>query len=151
MRVFIENEAGKAIKNIFDEINLAYIGSRPVSAPYPYPYGFAIDTLSGDGDNLDCFVLTNQSLKMGEVVDAEPLALVEMKEDGEVDHKVIACLAGENRVLDQETKDRIVSFLRTVFAHIKGKQMEIGRFLPREQALAFIEKTREAFDSTHKE
>lgn len=92
MKVFTENERGKAIKNIFNERTLEYVESRTVSAPYPYPYGFVTETLSGDGDCLDCFVLTNKPLKTGDAVDVEPIALMEMKEDGEIDHKIIARL-----------------------------------------------------------
>lgn len=144
MKVFIENKANEAIKNFFDEVALTYIESKPVSAPYPYPYGFVVNTLSGDGDCLDCFVLTDRVLQTGDTIEAEPLALMEMKEDGEIDHKVIARLQGENRVLDDDAKEKIVNFIHKVFAHIADKKMEVGEFLPKEKATECIAETTKA-------
>jgi len=57
MKVFIENEAGTNLKNIFNEDTLDFRKTVQVSAEYPFPYGFILDTKSGDGDNLDCFMI----------------------------------------------------------------------------------------------
>ncbi len=64
MRVLIENEAGSRTKNTYDERTLAFVRSAQVSAAYPFPYGFAVGTKSGDGDAVDCFVLTDEPLKL---------------------------------------------------------------------------------------
>lgn len=61
MKVFIENEAGSNQKNIYDEKTLEYKKTVTISRKYPYPYGFIIDTTSGDGDNLDVFIITEKS------------------------------------------------------------------------------------------
>lgn len=42
MEVFIENEAGKATKNVYDA--LAWFRALAVSRPYPFPYGFVVGT-----------------------------------------------------------------------------------------------------------
>ncbi len=65
-----------------------------VSAAYPYPYGFVLGTTGGDGDAVDCFVLTETPLRSGSIVECEPVGLLEQIEDGGVDHKVLAVLAG---------------------------------------------------------
>src|SRR5262245_43111138 len=101
MRVFIENEAGSRIKNTYDEQMLALVRSAEVSAAYPYPYGFAIGTKSGDGDAVDCFVVTDRPLASGSVVECEPVALLEQVEDGEIDHKVLAALPGSQHAIDE--------------------------------------------------
>ena len=59
MKVFIENEAGSNKKNIFDEKSLEFEKQVDVSRSYPYPYGFVLNTTVEDGDNVDCFVLTD--------------------------------------------------------------------------------------------
>ncbi len=129
MKVFIENEAGKNIKNIYDEKTLYFKKSVEVSAPYPLPYGFVLETTSGDGDNLDCFILTNKAIKGDQVVNVEAVALLEMYEDDELDHKVIARIKGDVIDLNDATKQKLVDFLQVVFSHIPNKYMEVGNFL----------------------
>lgn len=87
MKVFIENEAGTKIKNIFDEKALVFRKSVTVSEKYPFPYGFILNTTSGDGDNLDCFVLTKKLLKSQEIIDVDVIGMFEEIEDGEEDNK----------------------------------------------------------------
>ncbi len=103
MRVFIENEAGSRRKNIYDERTLAHLRSVEVSAAYPFPYGFVLGTISGDGDAVDCFVLTETPLRSGTIVECEPVGLLEQIEDGEIDHKVLAVLPGTDARLDAAT------------------------------------------------
>ena len=134
MKVFIENEAGKAIKNIFAEKTLEFKKSYQVSTPYPLPYGFVLATTSDDGDNLDCFVLTKEPLKTGQIIEVEAIALMEMFEDGELDHKVIGRMAGEAIELDDEMKQTLQNFVQTVFKHIPGKRIEVGNFLDADAA-----------------
>jgi inorganic pyrophosphatase len=142
MRVLIENEAGSRTKHSYDERTLALTGSATVSAGYPYAYGFAIGTRSGDGDAVDCFVLSKTPLKSGTVVECEPLALLEQIEDGEVDHKVLAAPVGEVAMIDDGVLRNITAFVQAVFAHIPGKTMKIGRLLDRRAAEDFLERCR---------
>lgn len=138
MRVLIENEAGSRIKNTYDEQSLAFVRRAEVSAAYPFPYGFAVGTKSGDGDAVDCFVLTTRKLQSGSVVECEPLALLEQVEDGEIDHKVLAALAGETPAIDDATLGALKNFVVSVFAHIPGKDMKVGRLLDRQAAETFL-------------
>jgi hypothetical protein len=80
IKVFIENEAGSSIKNTYDEKTLELIGSAEVARPYPYPYGFVLDTLSGDGDCVDCFVVTEKALRSGDMVACSPVHLLQQHE-----------------------------------------------------------------------
>ncbi|HEX2216430.1 MAG TPA: inorganic diphosphatase, partial [Xanthobacteraceae bacterium] len=138
MRVFIENEAGSRIKNTFDERTLARVGTAEVSRAYPYPYGFVLGTRSGDGDAVDCFVLTRTPLKSGTIAQCLAVGLLEQVEDGETDHKVLALLPGESVGLNGAVLAQLTDFVSGVFAHVPGKRMEIGRLLGREAAESFI-------------
>ena len=138
MRVFIENEAGSRRKNIYDESTLVYQRTDEVSRAYPYPYGFVIGTRSGDGDCVDCFVLTTAALTSGSIVDCEPLGMLEQVEDGEVDHKVLAVPRGEHLVLDDAVVAALKDFIYGVFAHVPGKRMQIGGLLGRAEAEAYL-------------
>lgn len=134
MKVFIENEAGSNQKHIFDEKQLAYKKTVTVSTPYPYPYGFVLNTTSGDGDNLDCFVLTKQSLASQAVVEAEIVGAIELVEDGQEDPKILAVLAGEPMAVDGQVEVTLREFLLGVFAHLPAKKMVVGKMLSKELA-----------------
>jgi inorganic pyrophosphatase len=90
VNVFIENEAGSSRKNHHDEKSLRFQRSELVSRAYPYPYGFIVGTVNADGDCLDCFVITGQQLKTGDVVACDAIGLMEQTEDGLSDHNVLA-------------------------------------------------------------
>ena len=138
MRVLIENEAGSKRKNTYDERTLAFVRSAEVSATYPFPYGFAVGTRSGDGDAADCFVITSQWLASGSVVECRPIGLLEQIEDGAIDHKVLMALPDENPKIDEATLAAIKNFAANVVAHVPGKTMEIGRLLDEQAAEAFL-------------
>lgn len=139
-KVFIDNPAHQSTKNLYNEKTLEYIRSTTVSMPYPFPYGFFLGTTSGDGDNLDCFVITRKPLRQAQQVAVVPIAVMEVLENGETDHKILARLDGEDETieLNQETKRILIEFIKGVFSHLPAKHMEIGRFLGRDAALEMI-------------
>lgn len=134
MKVFIENEQGSDQKHIFDEQALKFQKVVTVLRKYPYPYGFILNTKSGDGDCLDCFVLTDKPLKTGQTVDCEPIGMLEQIEDGKEDHNILAVLPGETAVLGGDTKNKLTDFVSHVFDHRKEKVVKVGRFLGRNDA-----------------
>ena len=138
IKVFIQNEAGSDQKHLHDEKTLEYKHTVTVSRPFPFPYGFILDTTSEDGDNLDCFVITDSPLKTGMLVECEPIALLEQIEDGEEDHNVLAALPGEAPAIDSAMMDIFREFTSHVFDHVPDKEIAMGRLLPREAAEAQI-------------
>lgn len=139
MQAFIENEAGSYLKHFHSEKTLEPKGSASVSRPYPFPYGFILNTTAADGDNVDCFVLTQQALYTGQIVECEAIALMEQIEDGDEDHKVLAILAGEQYQVDGSTRKMLIEFVNHVFDHIPGKQIIVGAFHGREEAVRYVE------------
>jgi inorganic pyrophosphatase len=139
VRVFIENEAGSHTKNLHDEKALVHVGSIQVSRPYPFPYGFLIATTNEDGDSLDCFVLTNQPLKRGTIVECEVVGLMEQTENGAQDNNILATLASETVVVDDDLQSRMREFVSHVFDHMPARHVRAGRFLGAPEALQLIE------------
>ena len=139
MKVFIENEAGSNVKHYHDEKNLEPKGSSRVSRAYPVPYGFVLNTTGDDGDNVDCFVLTAQPLRTGQIVECEPLALMEQVEDGEEDHKILAGIPGERPRIDENTRRLLREFVSHVFDHIPGKKIIPGAFHDRAAAIRYLQ------------
>ena len=138
MKVFIQNEAGSFVKNFFDEKMLKFIGMTRVSRAYPLPYGFILNTTGEDGLNVDCFVLTRSSLHTGQIVECDPVGLMEQFEDGKEDHNVLAVIRGEQAQLDTTTKQMLVDFVAHVFDHIAGKTVLVGNFRGAESAIDYV-------------
>lgn len=141
IRVFIENEAGSSIKNDYDQRTHQHLGRSKVSAAYPFAYGFAVDTKSGDGDNVDCFVVTDHPLKSGDCVDCYVVSMLEQIEDNEIDHKILCVVDKEGLTIDAESVARIRDFLQIVFSHLPNKILNVGELRGQKEALAFIEKS----------
>lgn len=138
MKVFIQNEAGSFVKNFYDEKTLTFTGTARVSRAYPVPYGFVLNTTGDDGLNVDCFVLTKTSLHTGQIVECDPVGLMEQIEDGKEDHNVLAVPQGEEERLDSKTKQELVEFVSHVFDHVAGKTVLAGNFRDRESAIDYI-------------
>ena len=140
MKVFIESQAGSDQKNLYNEKTLEYKKTVAVSRKYPFPYGFILGTTSGDGDNLDCFVITEQELKTGQVVECEPIGIMEQIEDEKEDHNILAKVYGDEAVIDDEIKSKLTEFVSHVFDHLVGKVVKVGQFLGKDEAVKYINK-----------
>lgn len=148
MKVFIENEADSDQKNLYNEKTLEYKKTVTVSRKYPYPYGFIIDTTSGDGDNVDVFVITDKKLKSGQIVECEVIGLMEQIEKSwdktkvnveEVDHNVLVILKDDKQVsISNHVKNLLTDFVLHVFDHIQPNKNRVGNFLDKESALKYI-------------
>lgn len=144
IKVFIENEACSSIKNTYDEKKLELLHSAEVARPYPYPYGFAPDTLSGDGDCVDCLVITEKALRSRDLVACTPVHLLEQHEDGEVDHKILCVVAGDPDIVADSALTAIRAFITSVFSHIPGKRMELGLLHGAAEAVQYVREARAA-------
>lgn len=152
MKVFIENEAGSDKKNIYDEKTLKFKKTVSVSREYPFPYGFIIDTTSGDGDNLDVFVITKEKLRRGQIVECELVGLMEQIETSwdkskgnieEEDHNILAILPGKKVKLNYSIREKLRDFIGHVFDHVPNKKIQVGEFLNQDEAFRYIEKCRD--------
>ncbi len=153
MKVFIENEAGFDQKNIYDEKTLEYKKTYTVSRKYPFAYGFILNTTSGDGDNLDCFVITDKQLKTGQIVECEPIGIMEQFEDDDKkeDHNVLAKLNGESVEITLEIKEKLTEFVLHVFDHKPEKIVRVGQFLDKTLAEKYIIRCKDDLPSIIKE
>lgn len=138
MKVFIQNEAGSFLKNYHNEKTLQWRRATRVSRAYPLPYGFILNTTADDGLNLDCFVLTKTPLTTGQIVECDPVGLIEQMEDGKEDHNVLAVIRGEEELLDVVTRQVLIEFISHVFDHIPGKMIQAGDFRGKEAALDYV-------------
>jgi inorganic pyrophosphatase len=112
----------------------------PVSRNYPFAYGFPIGSTSGDGDNLDCFTITDQKLRSGQIVGCEPIGIMEQIEDEMEDYNVLAKLSSENVTIDKKIKCKLTEFISHVFDHKEDKEVKAGKFFGKEKAEKYIAK-----------
>ncbi len=102
------------------------------SAPYPFDYGFAPQTLWEDNDPLDVIVLTTFPLAPGILVEVRPVAVMEMIDDGDSDFKIIAVPVDDKRWddvkdlkdLNQHNLKEYKHFFETYKA-LKGKDVTV--------------------------
>jgi inorganic pyrophosphatase len=118
-----------------NERTLEYLQTRRVSQPYPYPYGFVIGTSAADGDCVDCYLITSDELTPGSIVECEPVGLLLQDENGEIDHKILAVLPGQEAALGPELLQELQEFIYAVFAEYPEGQVRVGPILPRDSAL----------------
>lgn len=127
------------------------------SAPFPFDYGFAPQTLWEDDDPLDVIVLTTYPLHPGILVRVRPVAVIEMIDSGESDYKVIAVPTEDRRFehtrdiedLNPHTLREFQHFFETykVLKNEKATQVpvEIKGLKGREEAHAAVVKSIEIY------
>lgn len=99
------------------------------SLVYPADYGLIPRSWAEDGDPLDILVLTTEPTHPGCIVRARPVGVLDMEDQGERDHKVLAVLDDDPRFAEvQELEDlsrhqtlEIEEFFRDY------KKLELGR------------------------
>jgi inorganic pyrophosphatase len=126
IRVFIEAATGSREKRVYDGTTLVHLDTRTLVEPYPFPYGFVLETQSEDGDNVDCYVITSRALAVGDIVECEVAALLEQREDREVDHKVLAIFPDEAAGIAGEALATLQRFIRAVFAAFPDTELDLG-------------------------
>ena len=142
IQVLIQVTTGSCDKHFYNERTLEYLETRRGCRAYPYPYGFIIGTSAADGDCVDCYLITNDQLTAGTIVECEPVGLLLQDEDGEVDHKVLAAVPGQDVVLGQEVVQELQDFIYAIFAKYPDMHVRVGPVLPREAALHHLQGSR---------
>jgi len=121
---------------------------------YPFDYGFVPQTLFDDGDALDVVVLTTYPLAPGILVKARPVAIMEMTDDGERDDKIIAVPVDDPRFtevndledLNKHFVKEMTHFFET-YKKVQNKEVEIGKWLGKDEAMKAFEKSRELYEA----
>jgi len=99
---------------------------------YPSDYGFIPRSFYDDDDPFDVLVLVEDATFPGCVIEARPVALMRMDDDGEKDDKVVAVPSEDPRYdhvqdvedLSNQQKDEIAEFFETYKNLEAGKQTE---------------------------
>lgn len=140
VNVVIEIPAGTCLKTEYDKSKNEFSVERLKDGtlrsvqflPYPGNYGFIPSTemrldLGGDGDALDVLVLA-EALPKGQVLETIPIALLKLKDNEELDYKIIAVpkepklqiINCTSYACLQQNYSAIISIIELWFTHYKG-------------------------------
>ena len=119
-------------------------------SPYPCEYGFIPQTLWDDGDAVDVLLLATYQIHPGILVNARPVAIMNMTDGGESDDKIICVPVDDRRWddvtdvgdLNQHTLREFKHFFETI-KQLKGKPVEVTvhGFKGKAEAIAAIQKS----------
>ena len=140
IQMLIQVAAGSCDRKCYDERTLEYIETRPGSLPYPYPYGFIIGTSAEDGCCVDCYLITSDRLTAGTIVECEPVGLLLQDEGGEIDHKILAVMPGQDVAVGPKLMQELQEFICAIFAEYPGI-VRVGPLLSREAALEHLQRS----------
>jgi inorganic pyrophosphatase len=137
-KVLIQAEAGSKQRQKYNEKTLEWKGNVEIPEPSPFPYGFILATTGSDGGNLDCFVVTTEALRVGQLVECEAIGLMEQFEGDELEHKILARLPGTEFEVTANLCETLTQFTYKLFERFKNVRVQVGQFLGRDQAEAQI-------------
>lgn len=141
IKMLIQVAAGSCDRRIYDERTLEYRETRHGPRPYPYPYGFIVGTRAEDGACVDCYLITSDKVTSGSIVECEPVGLLLQDENGEIDHKILAVMPGQDIVLGPELLQEMQEFIGAIFAGHPEMEVRVGPILPREAALDHLQRS----------
>jgi inorganic pyrophosphatase len=138
MKAFVETIAGSTTRTRYDEDTLKFKEAFSIQYKYPYPYGFILNSKGNNLDCIDCYFFNNQELKAGEIIECEPVGMIEMIEDNEIDHKVL--MASNNGIMYD--LDKIYPIIRIFIEHVFKKfddtDIHLGKLLSQEDTVKYI-------------
>ncbi len=140
--IFVQNEAGSKLKNRHNETTLEHLGSIELVEAYPFSYGFIPGTRMPDGDCLDCYLITTETVPANALVQGIPVGVLELFQDGEIDHKVLAVLPEEAEELDLRKLEKLKGFIARARLQFPDTVFRTGKTLSQAQANQLVEQAR---------
>ncbi|MBQ4535961.1 MAG: inorganic diphosphatase [Clostridia bacterium] len=146
---FVEIERGSKNKYELDKETGLIILDRVLftATHYPLSYGFIPKTLAQDEDPLDVFILCNQSIQSGRIVQCYPIGVISMLDNGARDDKIIAIPFNDPTYntyrdiseLPKHIFDEMSHFF-SVYKSLEEKETVIDEMKGREEAIAIVER-----------
>lgn len=124
---------------------------------YPFDYGFVPQTLWDDNDALDVVLLTTHPLLPGILVNARPVAIMNMIDSGDADDKIIAVPVGDPRWaevkdlsdINKHTLKEMEHFF-TTYKKLQNKEVVVSGFAGRVEALEAVKRSIDLYNKEFK-
>ena len=147
INVIVEIPKGSMNKYEYDKKHNIMKLDRVLFSPFHYPgdYGLIPQTLSEDEDPLDALVLVTNQTYPGILIEARPIGLLQMRDDGKLDDKIICVSTNDPRYLHATDITNMEDHYRSEIAHffqvykdLEGKKVEIIGWKPAKDAKTVI-------------
>lgn len=122
------------------------------SVHYPANYGFIPQSYCDDNDPLDVLVLGQESVVPGTLMEAIPIGVMKMKDQGEGDDKIIAVHANDPefshfRSIHELPPHRLKELQRFFedYKQLENKEVVVNGFLDRAEALEVVSESLELY------
>ncbi len=157
--VIIEIPKGSRIKYELDKKTGLIKFDRVLYSPMHYPgdYGFIPQSLWEDGDPFDVLVLTREPLVPGCLVKCRAVGVLDMIDGGEGDAKVLAVPITDprfNHILDLKNVNphilKEIKHFFSVYKELQNKEVEVGDWRDKKEAIKDIEKSFKLYDQKFK-
>lgn len=119
---------------------------------YPANYGFIPLTFAQDNDPLDVLVLCQEPLVPLCEVEAKPIGMVRMVDQGYIDEKIVAVAVGDPFYSSYQDIKQLPSFVGNeirhffrVYKNLEGKVTQVTAIKGRDEALKVIKNSMEAY------
>jgi len=143
LNVIVEIPKESRVKYELDKETGLIKFDRVLYSPMHYPanYGFVPQTLWEDGDPLDVLVIAYEALIPGSLVEARPIGILEMEDDGESDSKVLSVPISDPRFkntkdisdLEEHLLNEIKHFFK-VYKDLQEKEVKVGDWKDNKEA-----------------
>ncbi|MCE4624491.1 MAG: inorganic diphosphatase [Desulfurococcales archaeon] len=162
VNVLIEIPMGSSVKYEFDKEACMIKVDRFLytSMYYPFNYGFIPGTLEEDGDPVDILVLSREPVVPGSLIEAVPVAVLNMEDEEGLDWKIVAVPKPKldpnyKEITDvDKIPEPIKEKIRHFFEHYKelepGKWVKVRGWEPKSKAHEIILKAIERYKGSSK-
>ena len=143
--VYIEIEKGSNLKYEYNKTTSKLELDRVLSPPhvYPYSYGFILNTLAEDGDELDVLIVSEEAIPSDTRLAAYIVGALLMSDEKGCDHKILA-VSKEDYITNSirnihDIPPHHLESIQTFFANYKkndiGKWSNVEGFIDRDYAI----------------
>ncbi|MBO5103314.1 MAG: inorganic diphosphatase [Clostridia bacterium] len=146
----IEIAKGSKVKYELDKETGMIMFDRLLSTSMVYPanYGFIPRTLGGDGDPLDVLVITTEPLMPGVLVEARPIGMIQMIDDGEQDEKIIAVASSDPFLKNVKSLDDLPQHTYNEMVHFFSRYKELQKKVTEIKGVEGMESARKVIEES---
>jgi inorganic pyrophosphatase len=147
VKVYIEIEKDSNQKFEYNHLTKSLELDRVLKSPYvyPFPYGFILNTIAKDNDELDILILTDKKIKNDTYHNVFIIGVLVMEDEHGMDEKVLCVLEedydkiNDLSCIDNNTKDIIHHFFSNYKNNTEGKWSKVYGFEDKSYAYKLYE------------